>query len=327
MSNNLLLRLESCSQNPLKEALENFTTEVMAYLINEDPAFRRVFVRQIVGGGSLVGRFSDATAKTQQPFRNGIVDLVLLGKGSDKVLVEVKIGAQETWTKVTGRGWLPQVRKYLSYREGDVVLLSTKRVKSPAVESRRKRFRRSYLEDLYGRLNDRKERLTETGKMFLEFMEDRGMAPVKPFTKDELRLAPGAFSFALKCEQILKEIMDVIEPGFREMLRSRTSFTSAHFSPTYASAYCWSKHFRRGGVTRVWVWVEPWDSELRFGVRVNVREANSIRRLNRHLKWEESRTTLCASHPVQQGMSVQRMQAIVLRDLRRFQAGLAKVGS
>jgi hypothetical protein len=44
MTDNLLLRLEGYSQNPMKRALENFTTEVMAHLINVDSTFRREFV-------------------------------------------------------------------------------------------------------------------------------------------------------------------------------------------------------------------------------------------------------------------------------------------
>jgi hypothetical protein len=48
MSETLFTRLAAYSQNPAKKSLENFATEVLAYLINSDHTFRRVFLSHII---------------------------------------------------------------------------------------------------------------------------------------------------------------------------------------------------------------------------------------------------------------------------------------
>jgi len=112
MSKSLFSRLASYSQNPNKKSTENFTTEVLAYLINEDTAFRRSFLRLLIRDRRILRGFSRATAQSQQSFDRGIVDLVISGRHS-RILVEVKIAATETLTKIRGKGLVPQVKKYL----------------------------------------------------------------------------------------------------------------------------------------------------------------------------------------------------------------------
>lgn len=325
MSYNLLIRLEGYSQNPIKRALENFTTEVMAYLINEDSVFRREFVRHVIPDGRLARGFNHSRAKTQQDFdfRTGIVDLVLVGRRR-RILIEVKIAASETWTELSGKGWVPQVRKYLSYRQGHVVYLSTKRVPTPeGVGSKKLFLGHVYLEDLYAKLNDKRDVLTEIGGMFLELMEENQMTPVRPFNKTDLRDAHRAFKFATKCEGILQEMMVLIEPDFRKIFHSNTSFTSANFSPTDESAYSWSKNFTRKNVTWVTIWIGPWHSNLDFGLQIHVRSAKeNLKKLNRSLKWKEWRSSLCTSHKVGSDMRIHKMADIVLKDLRRLQTVL-----
>ncbi|MGA2137931.1 MAG: hypothetical protein ABSH14_03625 [Verrucomicrobiia bacterium] len=325
MSYNLLVRLEGYSQNPIKRALENFTTEVMAYLINEDSVFRREFVRHVIPDGRLARGFSRASAKTQQEFdfRTGIVDLVLFGRRG-RILIEVKIGASETWTNPSGKGWVPQVQKYLSYGQGPVVYLSTKRVPTPAEVCRSKRFLgHVYLEDLYAKLNDKRDSLTEIGRTFLGLMEENQMTPVRPFNKTDLRDAHRAFKFATKCEGILQEIMILIEPDFRKLFHSKTCFTSASFSPADESAYSYSKNFTRGNVTWVTIWIGPWHFNLDFGVVIHVRNAKeNLKKLNRSLKWKDSRSTLYTSHEVGSDMRIHEMADIVLKDLRRLRTVL-----
>jgi hypothetical protein len=92
MSDSLFSRLASYSQNPNKKSEENFTTEVMAYLINEDTAFRRSFLRLLIKDRRTLRGFSRAQAQPQQSFVRGIVDLVVSGRRS-KILIEVKIAA------------------------------------------------------------------------------------------------------------------------------------------------------------------------------------------------------------------------------------------
>ena len=66
-------------------------------------------------------------------------------------------------------------------------------------------------------------------------------------------------------------------------------FTKGNFSPTYGSAYIWT----RGGlskykkdVTSSSVCIEPYNGGLGYGVSVKVLRTG-IKRLNRHLKWTE----------------------------------------
>ena len=81
-------------------------------------------------------RFKFASALSQQRFGKSIVDLVL-SSGSTSILVEVKIAAQETETKIYGLGWVPQVQKYLDLKEGHVAYLTTRAVSKPDVDPKR----------------------------------------------------------------------------------------------------------------------------------------------------------------------------------------------
>ena len=99
MPDSLFTKLTSYSQNPQKRSIENFLTEVLAYLINTDRVFRRTFIRLIVPDRRMQRGYVNASALTQQTIGRGIVDLVLTGRRG-RILVEVKIGAKETQTKI-----------------------------------------------------------------------------------------------------------------------------------------------------------------------------------------------------------------------------------
>jgi hypothetical protein len=125
-----------------------------------------------------------------------------------RIVVEVKILDAETETKIYGKGWVPQVQKYLDFKDGSVAYLTTKAVSTPDVkpkDAKSKRFLgHRYFEDLYDRLA--KVKLTDIGEMFKQFMEENGMKRPDPFTQKELDNATRAFSFAKKCEAFLNEI-------------------------------------------------------------------------------------------------------------------------
>lgn len=321
MTETLFSRLASYSQNPAKKSLENFTTEVLAYLINYDPAFQRIFIRQIIRDKRMLRSFKCASAQPQQSFRNGIVDLVL-SSGNRKVLVEVKIGASETETKIYGRGWVPQIQKYLSYKEGPVAYLTTKAVSAPAVNS--KQFLgQFFFEDLYEHIAN-VTTLTTPGQLFRDFMEENGMKPLEPFTKGELGNAQQAFDFAKKCEFLLDEIKSVVEPEFRKLFHTRTRFTGGHFSPYYGSAYIWTKNFTRGNVKTVGVYIEPENGALHYGVWVRVPRSD-MRKLNRVLTWEEEAGYLSSSHPIKPNNDSGNYIKRILRDLKHLQRTLKRV--
>jgi hypothetical protein len=320
MAETLFSRLASYSQNPAKKSLENFTTEVLAYLINSDRTFRRIFIRHIIRDKRKLRSFKCASARPQQSFGNGIVDLVL-SSGNRKVLVEVKIGASETETKIYGRGWVRQVKKYLSYKEGPVAYLTTKAASAPDVNS--KQFLgHFFFEDLYEHLTN--VTLTLPGQLFREFMEENGMKPLEPFTQGELGNAQQAFGFAKKCECLLDEIKSAVEPEFRKLFRTRTGFKGGHFSPSYVSAYIGTRNFTRGNVKAVWIWIEPEGSALNYGVSVSVNRSD-MGKLNRVLAWEEGAGDLWRSHPIRPNTNSRNCIKRIMGDLEHLQYALKRV--
>ena len=317
MAESLFTRLAAYSQNPNKRSIENFLTEVLAHLINTDRVFRRVFVRHVIPDRRRQQGFSHASALPQQTIGRGIVDLLLTGRRS-KVLVEVKIGAKETQTKIYGHGWVPQVRKYLSYRAGQVAFLTTRNVSNPDVKSR---FYLGHflLEQLEGKLD--RQRLSATGQLLLDFMEENDMKALKPFTKTDIRNAGQSFNFAKKCEAVLDEVVGCVEVEFRKIFRVRTGFTSGHFSPTYNSAYSYTRKFRYGLARRLYLFLDPWEGELGFGVSVIVSRKH-MERVNRRLKWEVDRTELYSWHQVKSDIQPAALTKKALRDLRALRMAL-----
>ena len=320
MGETLLTRLASYSQNPAKKSLENFTTEVLAYLINYDKAFRRSFIRTIVPDGRMRRRFKCASALSQQSFGNGIVDLVLSSGGS-RLLVEVKIAAQETETKIYGKGRVPQVQKYLDFKEGCVAYLTTRAVSAPDVNSKREKFLgHFFFEDLYDRLV--RAKLTDIGELFRQFMKENGMKSPEPFTQQELANARRAFGFAKKCEAFLNEIKSELEPEFRRVFQTRARFTGGHFSPYYGSACMTSGKLARWKVIRsLEIYLAPDNGCLIHGVDVGVLRKD-IKRLYRHLKWPEEGSHLYSFHAVKPNTRGRKCAGPILRDLKQLKRAM-----
>ena len=289
MKETLFSRLVPYSQNPKKQSIENFTTELLAYLINEDRVFRRVFVGHIISDGRMVRRFRNASASTQQYYSNGIVDLEVENFHNQKVLVEVKIRGSETLTHIRGQGLISQIKKYLQYRQGPVAYLTTRDVPSPDGGTTNCYLGQFYFEDLYKRLNSVKWKLTEFGRLYLQFMEERNMIPPEPFNRKDIRGAQDAFLFSNKCTSILDEIKDKITPDFRKIFRSRTSFTATSFSTSEACAYTYTK-YRRGPIKFIELALYPGKGELWFGVEIylDIRDDRSkkLATFLRREKWE-----------------------------------------
>jgi hypothetical protein len=253
MKETLFTRLASYSQNPFKKNLENFTTEVLVHLINNDKAFGKIFIQQIIHDKRIHRSFKCATAESQQSFGNGIVDIVLAA-GNKSVLIEIKIAAAETETKIYGKGRVSQVQKYLDYKVGPVAYLTTKAVSTPDLKLRSKKssyfLGQSYFEDLFDKLVRVRLKLTESGHLFLKFMEENNMKSLEPFTQHELDEAKNTFRFAKKCEKFLEEIRPRVELEFRRIFNSRSKFTGGYFSPTYESAYIYPKSLLSGLETK-----------------------------------------------------------------------------
>jgi hypothetical protein len=317
MPESLFTRLVSYSQNPNKRSMENFLTEVMAYLINSDAAFRQKFVELVIPDRRMRRGFKNASSLPQQTLGRGIVDIVLEGS-TRKALVEVKVGARETETKIYGHGWVPQVQKYLSYRSGYVAYLTTRNVPSPTVNS--KFFLGHFLlEALHGRLN--RNRLTPTGQLLLDFMEENDMKALEPFTKTDLRNAAQSFNFAEKCESVLDEVVRAVDPAVRKIFHKRTGFTSGHFSPTYKVAYSSTRKFSYRDANGLYFFLEPWQEEVGFGVSTIVTK-EYMHRVNRHLEWEQYRSELYSWHQLKPDIEPATLVKVALQDLRALKTAL-----
>jgi len=329
MSETLFTRLASYSQNPAKQSLENFTTEVLVHLINNDKVFKRIFIRHIIRDGRIQRRFKRASAESQQFFGNGIVDIVLFSCDR-RILVEVKMAAAETETKIYGKGWEKQVQKYLDFKAGSVAYLTTKAIGAPVLRpgsAKSKRFLgHCYFEDLYDQLLKAKSKLSDCGRLFLEFMEENNMKSLEPFNQQELDKAQNAFRFAKKCENFLNDIRSEVEPVFRKIFHSRTRFTGGHFSPTYESAYIYAKGRLSNNKTVKWIGICIWpaNGKLFYGVNVRVLRTG-IKNLNRHLKWTEEDGYLFHSHPVRPHGKSGRYFNPTLRDLKKLKRALNQV--
>jgi hypothetical protein len=280
-----------------------------------------VFIQHIIPDRRIQRGFKYASALTQQSIGRGIVDLVLIGTRKKKILVEIKIGAKETQTKIYGHGWVPQVRKYLLYRTGQVAFLTTRNVPSPDVNSRFF-LGHFYLEELERHLN--RHRLSVAGQLLLDFMEENDMKALEPFTKTDLNNAEHSFKFAKKCEAMLYEVVRIIEQPFKQIFRIRTRFTSAHFSPTYNSAYSYTRKFRYGSVKSVSVYLSPWDGKFGFGISIKIPKKD-LEKINRYLQWEAEKSELFTWHIL--GLNVQpaKLAKDILSDAKSLRSALNRV--
>jgi len=323
MKKTLFTRLASYSQNPSKQSLENFTTEVLVHLINNDRVFSRIFIRHIIRDGRILRRFKRASADSQKRFRNGIVDFVL-NSGESRILVEVKITAAETETKIYGKGWVPQVQKYLDYSAGPVAYLTTKAVGAPYLRSQTKRFLgQCYFEDFYDQLVKTKNHLTDCGRLLLEFMEENDMKPLDPFTKQDLLNPGNAFSFAKKCESYLNDIVSKVEPEFRRIFRRRTGFATVCFSTATECAYISMKKNLPRYEEVKWAGISIWpeNDQLVCGVILRVPQSDT-KTLNRQLKWTEGDGFLYKPHPLKPHMRPGRFVKPIINDLKRLNRAL-----
>jgi len=318
MTKSFFSRLASYSQNPQKLSLENFLTEVLAHLLNTDPFFRRTFIRLIIPDRRKQRPFASMSALPQQTIGRGIVDLVLTGNDGRKVLVELKIKAKETQTKIRGHGKVLQIQKYLNNRTGMVAYLTTRNIPSPEVNSRYY-LGHFLLEQLEGRL--KRDRLTATGQLLLDFMREHDMKSLERFTKMDLRNAENSFRFAQKCEATIDEVVGQIESAIKKMFRVRTSFTSAHFSPLHNSAYCYTHKFRYGEVRYLSVFLSPWETDLGFGISAKVPKKD-IDKIKQYIDWDEDGGEIYSWHVISPNTHPSALAKMALTDARNLRSAL-----
>ena len=322
----LFSSLSGYSQNPCKLSIENFTTELLAYLFNHDLVFRRRFLDIIFPSRAMAYRFENAEASTQQALgRDCRVDLVLHA-GDRTHLIEVKISAAETQSSRWGQTGKPQISRYIDLGLGHVTYLTTRDSLAPEVDGRGRKFRlikHALFENLYGALEGaRRTRLTE---MFLEFMEEQGMTGPHPFSRRELNGAEQTFGLYGKCLRTMEMVRTEVNNQFRRNLKTYARLTRPSFrsGPDWCYVGSYLNGYRRGAVNFVGMGLEPWEGSLHFHVFLWGNLHPSIARIRKHLgweKWDEERG--CCSHVRLRGSraDVSRMIAHAIeasRDLGR----------
>lgn len=278
--NNLLSRLCSYSFNKQKLSRENFLTEVVAYLFENDRTFRKIFLKTILIDGRKRRKFYyGARAETQVFYPRCIVDLVLKPEKGEPILIEVKIKASETQTKIQGFGQVPQIRKYIKLGRGPVVYLASIQAPSADVLKPKRFLGRFHIEKLQQELQKAKHLLTPIGLEFIRFLEEEGMSYPEPFTVKELKLSKAAFDFAAKAENHLNEAVAEHQTKFKLALKTNRGFSRPSFNSGEKSAYVYLRYFRKWPFKSAGFSIDPYDNATYFSVWLKLRkEADSDKR-------------------------------------------------
>lgn len=283
---NLFSRLAAYSQNPQKQSLENFVTELLAHFFNVSGVFRRKFLGTIFDDQRLARPFQRAKATTQETMSHDCrVDLVLRSRAKVH-LVEVKISAGETLSGRWGQVGKPQVQRYLDLKCGHVTYLTTRDVLPPEVDGRGRKYRmvkHALFEELHTELSN--QRLDALAQMFREFMEEHDMAAPKPFTRSELKAAEQALAIVEKCRSTLEIVANEVNAGFRANFRTRCSLTRPARKSWGVQSYL--PKFSRGPVKWVGFSLQPADGKLFFSVWMVGTRHPIVAKIRRHIDWDE----------------------------------------
>lgn len=290
MSQSFLSRLAAYSLQPNRRSIENFTTEILAHLYNEDAAFRRGFVPLLAADKRQVRGLLRGRAETQVQFPRCIADIVLTGENGRRHFVEVKVDAQEMAEMEEGEVTKSQIDRYLDLGAGNVTFLTTRYTAGHRAETRGRRHRvhHALFEQLYSRIH--KVRMSEIGSAFVRYMEEQGMAPSKPLTRQELRRSEASAVVHSKCLDLLVQFKQEVEQEFLDGLRTRGHLRTPIFSygPDWAVYDCYVRGFRnRGPVRTAGFLLAPERDGMYFSVYVWGTRTHALKRLGRDLGWVE----------------------------------------
>lgn len=286
---NLFSNLAGYSQNPRKLSIENYCTELLAHCFNNDFVFRRRFLRVVFDDRRMARPFGTAEATTQEALgRDCRVDMVLRA-GSRLHLIEVKIGAAETLSGRWGQRGKPQVQRYLDLRLGNVTFLTTSASLAPDTDHRGRKFRmvkHALFEELHESLA--MVRVSELTKLFMEFMEENGMAGPRPFEAKELRRAAEALDIFKKCQGTLEIVRTEANAQFRRHLRTRSNLTRPAFKsgPDWGYMDSYLANFRRRAVKWVGLLLSAEEGGLEFTVYAWGTLDPSVSKIRKHLGWD-----------------------------------------
>jgi hypothetical protein len=189
-------------------AHENFTTEALAYILQTDGKVRRKFLELLLDEHKeVLAAFGDYDIITQPSHVVGRPDLEIRSKRDHtKIHVEVKTQSQE------GEG---QIQKYLKLH-GYVAYLTPRDFVDPTLPVESDRFLGHFCwHDVHSVIKGASPN-NVIHKQFLEYLEARHMGPLKPITKQELRLAAPAVDFVRKSQELIQCVRKRIERPYWE---------------------------------------------------------------------------------------------------------------
>jgi hypothetical protein len=202
--NSLFLRLAKYRGRPNKESIENFFTELVGQLLQEEKALRTDFVQFLRGGAAAKTDYSEIrtqfpTVSKNAALRGLLLDLVLLKPQHDQdiIIVENKIGSPL---------YPQQLDNYLRYSQevnGEVAAIS--KYPDPVAVSDDPRFLGNFLwSDIAKRWATQKD---VTNRYLLEgvltFMRRYEMGALEPFRQDELPAGHLFRSFQSKAKALV----------------------------------------------------------------------------------------------------------------------------
>lgn len=251
MKETLFSRLASYSFNSNKLSIENFTTEVLAYLFNEDRAFRRRFLGLIMPDGRALRAFAKGQAETQVRFPKCIADIVIESARGKRHFVEVKVDAHEAMEEDGGR-LRSQIDRYLDLKMGNVTFLTTRHTPPHQAELRGRRFSVNHVhfESLYTLLHG--VTLSETGKQLVRFMKEKQMSPAEPLTKRDLRTADSSVEVYKRCLELMIQLRQEVSDTFVKNMSPRAHLRAPvlDYGPDWSFFDCYLRHFRKKGPIR-----------------------------------------------------------------------------
>jgi hypothetical protein len=197
---NLFIRLESYAR-------ENFTTETLAYILQNDRKVKRSFLELLLAQRKeVLAAFGDYDIKTQPAYIVGRPDLEITSKNDHtrKIYVEVKTQSKE------GEG---QIQKYLQLR-GYVAYLTPRNSDDPSLPDGRDGFLGHFRwHEVYSLIKVVSPHKV-IHKQFLEYLEARHMGPLKPIRRGELRTAGPAVDFVGKLQELVQCVRRRVEKKY-----------------------------------------------------------------------------------------------------------------
>lgn len=197
---------------------ENYATEILAFILDSDDGVREAFLGLIPKRRpDLRKTFRSCVIETQQSFGSARPDMTISpasGHGA-KLFVEIKTQAHVPETRSpNGDG---QIKRYLEH--GHVAYLTPRGHPGPdlggAKPGKYKYLGQFYWDQVYSAIRNRRSN-NVLRKQFLEYLEARRMAPLKPISERDLKDSLRTAEIIRKFRELVDAVRREIEPVWRD---------------------------------------------------------------------------------------------------------------